>query len=77
MKTVDVFKIQVPLKSTDPKPKALVYNERRTIQFEMWLSPEILKVMKGRPKAYFVCEYFPEAARLDIAQEADDQEPGW
>lgn len=72
-----VFKIQVPQGSSDRDAKALVYAEGKSNVFEMHLSPEILKVMKGRPKAYFACEYFPEAARLDIGQEADDQEPGW
>lgn len=65
-----IFKIQIPLFSTDPNALALVYNKSRKIQFFMSVSPELLALTSGRPKVYVY------GAVKDGGFEIGDEAPG-
>ncbi len=51
-----IFKVQKPLATNDPQPKALVYNEDRSVEI-MIPMPELPNRVSNRlvdrPKAYF------------------------
>ncbi len=50
-----IFKIQLPLATNDPQPKALVYNADRSIE-SMWpITQDLLNVMAGEVKRFFYC----------------------
>jgi hypothetical protein len=67
-----IIKLQVPLASSEPNPKALVYNQDRSVEQMFPISPEIMKLMKGRPKAYFVAKINADQ-ELEILAEATPQ----
>jgi hypothetical protein len=46
------IKIQVSLVTTAKHQMMLIYNKDRSFQQEFPASPEVLKMMKGRPKIY-------------------------
>jgi hypothetical protein len=48
-----IIKIQIPVVSSQPHARALVYNKDRSINFMMPLPPAIKKRMGKDKKAYF------------------------
>jgi hypothetical protein len=48
-----IIKIQTPLATNEPEPKALMYNERRTFQQMVPINSRIVQLMAGQPKRYF------------------------
>lgn len=55
---MEIFKIQMPLSSNDTNPPALIYNEDRSIQGHIEITPELKEAMDSRPKAFFYGERF-------------------
>lgn len=52
MSKQEVFKIQVPLHSSEEKPPLLVYNRSRSIYFQMDMTSALEKLIAGQPKIY-------------------------
>lgn len=66
-----IFKIQIPLVSSEANPSALAYPKTRNPDVYIPVTLELLKKMKGRPKAFFYCNYFSgQGDRLEIIKEA-------
>ena len=72
---MEIFKIQLPLSSNEPRPAALVYNEDRSIQFMLSIEEDVVGAMRGRPKAYFFGEQMDDSgyALIDLGREAPTQ----
>lgn len=68
-----VIKMQLSLETNLDAQQVLVYNEDRSIMYQQAVIPEILEIMKGRPKAYFYARMAPDKM-LDILEEAPEQE---
>lgn len=49
----EVFKVQVPLMSSDSEAPALVYNKNRSMMFHMPVTKELMKAMGDEPKKFF------------------------
>ena len=56
MKGEFIVKIQVSIATTAKNQMVLIYNKDRTFLDERVVSKEILKVMKGENKKYFLAE---------------------
>lgn len=48
-----IVKVQAPVASTDPNVGYLLYAEGHKFMVEQQPSPELVKAMRGRSKAYF------------------------
>lgn len=48
-----IVKVQVSLVSTSGAQRVLIYNSDRSVEWEGALSPEVERLMDGRPKAFF------------------------
>ena len=75
-----IVKIQLPVASNDPNPKALVYNEERDLEFLMPVEATLITAMGGHPKKFFDVDFIPDpqvkgAEKLVINEEVTD--PGW
>lgn len=60
-----IVKVQISLASSDNKKQMLVYNKSRNVMYEDAASPEILKLIRNRPKAYFNAEVVNTKIVLD------------
>lgn len=49
-------KVQLPLASTDQHPKALIYTEDRGIEFFAPITEDLVEVMGGDVRAFFLAE---------------------
>ncbi len=49
----EIFKVQVPVVTTEPVPLALIYNQARTVEFLTPVTPDLETRMQGRLKAFF------------------------
>lgn len=67
-----IVKIQVSL--IQPS-RTLIYNETGSIQFEEPTTPDVLELMKGRPKAFFHATV--EDTILVIGDEVQTQTQEW
>lgn len=67
-----IVKIQVPLETNDPDPKALVYNEARSVDFAMPINKQLLGKMSGAKKQFFYANL--EKGILDIDRKAPWQD---
>lgn len=68
----EVFKIQVPLHSTEENPPLLVYNRSRSIYFQMGMTPEVEKLTAGKTKVY-VLGYIDKDQIFQIVNTVKDQ----
>lgn len=78
MKLDDMFivKVQLPLASNDPNPWAFVYDKtRKKIEKIIPVDGNILRVMKGRPKAYFRAGF--KGNTFYLGTESEVPNPGW
>lgn len=48
-----IVKVQVPLVTNLEKPTVFVYSEDWSIEFYHVLTPELIQMMAGQPKAFF------------------------
>jgi len=75
---IGIIKIQLSLSGNTPDANTggqmLVYNESRSLEYEGDTTPEIKKLLDGRPKAYFI-GYLNEKKQLVVGKEVVD--PGW
>lgn len=69
---VEIFKVQVPIASNDPDPKALVYNRYRTKEGMVPIQPGLLDIMQGRLKIFIYASF--HNGELDFRREAPWQE---
>lgn len=70
-----IFKVQISLATTDPRGQlVLAYNKDRTKQGQFPPTKELLKLMRGRAKAFFDCDVKADG-KLGINFEVGD--PGW
>lgn len=74
MKT-GIFKVQVPLMTTDPEPCAYLYNESRSIYFYTPVTKYILRLMNGEFKKFFELEYSKRTKQITFIKEIKD--PRW
>ncbi len=68
-----LVKIQISQFSSDSNVHMLIYDKKRSVRIEQVATPEILKKMKGRPKAFFnAVMNKPKGAEpnIDIQEEA-------
>ena len=65
----EIYKVQVPLASNEVPPLALVYNEKRNHEGLFPVTDDLLKIMKGRHKAFFHGQMQPDGKIL-FGQEA-------
>lgn len=56
----ETLKIQMPVITTELQQFALVYNEDRSLNFQIAVTPELERVMKGDMKAFFSCRLYPD-----------------
>lgn len=68
-----IVKVQLPLSTNEPEPLALVYNENRKYDVFMRITPDLIKVMEGRPKAFFHATYDKVANNTILGKEAPHQ----
>lgn len=57
MAKIEIFKLQVPLVTTDPEPKALIYNEDRSAEGMFPVTSDILELMDGEAKIFIYGQY--------------------
>ena len=50
---LEIFKVQLPLMTTDPEPKALAYNRTESCMFDITVSKELVKRFHGETKLFF------------------------
>lgn len=48
-----IVKVQLSLATTKGKRQVLVYNKKRTIEYEDDASPELINLLGDQPKAFF------------------------
>lgn len=48
-----IVKVQTPLVTTEPEPRALVYNEDRSYEGWIQLTVDLLELMGPEPKKFF------------------------
>ncbi len=48
-----IVKVQLSQYTTDNKQRMLIYDEKRIWQLECQAPEKIIKILNGRPKAYF------------------------
>lgn len=68
-----IIKMQLPLATTQETARALAYNEDRTWERFIDLDQDILKLMGGRPRAFF--EVAVRGDQIRFIKEVPD--PGW
>jgi len=69
-----VFKIQTPIVSNDPDPKAFVYNEDRSWEGAVPIG-HVAHHMGCDVKAFFLCRIHRPTGKIDIGKRVED--PGW
>lgn len=62
---LEVFKVQVPLTTNDPQPKALIYNKDRSYEGLIPVTDEIRKMMDNEPKRFFWGHVEGDALTID------------
>lgn len=68
-----IVKIQLPIMGD--MSKAYVYNEDRTFEYFMHMTPEIVLLMGEEKKVFFEVEFNYKTDHLDIGKRLPDQ--GW
>lgn len=72
MEKQEIFKIQVPLHSSEENPPLLVYNRNRSVFFQMDMTPTLKSLIAGRYKVY-VLGYIDENQIFQVVHEAKSQ----
>jgi hypothetical protein len=67
-----IVKVQVSIVTTFPTPRVLVYNKDRSFTYEGGINADMIKVLAGRPKAYFKAKMTPEGLEIDEEVPAQD-----
>lgn len=68
-----IVKVQIPLESTiEINPPCLVYNEDRSINVLLPITPDVLRLMAGYPKKYFEAVIRPDN-QLELMKEVGPQ----
>jgi len=65
-----IVKIQVPLVTADPYPKALIYNKGKSVWITRGLEElpdHVLKIMSKEPKAFFHAKIVDDELEIGIA----------
>lgn len=68
----EVFKIQVPLHSSEENPPLLVYNRSRSIYFQLGMTDELRALTVGKAKIY-VLGYIDKNQIFQIINQVKDQ----
>lgn len=68
----EVFKIQVPLFSSEENPQLLVYNRSRSIYFQLDMTDD-LKGLIGEKAKIYVLGYIDEKQVFQIVHKVKDQ----
>jgi hypothetical protein len=63
-----IVKVQTPIETNAQEPLALVYNEDRSYEELVPITPELREMMRGKPKLFF-------HARVDEALHLDSEAP--
>lgn len=67
-----IFKVQIPIATNEPEPKALIYNKHRTIEGMIPVTPDLVKTMNGDYKAYFTGQF--KKGTLTLGDRVEDQD---
>lgn len=70
-----IVKVQASMVSSDGAPSVLIYDEKRATMFETRdraLTGPVLKLLEGRPKAYFHATLDPKR-KIVLGKEAPTQ----
>lgn len=70
---MEIFKVQVSLIQPTPEKLALVYNESRSVEGQFPASEELLDLMAGEPKKYFLGEVY-EDGKVSLHVEVPEQD---
>ncbi len=65
-----IYKVQVPLASSEKSPPALVYDEQRKKQIFMPVTDELLEFMDGEPKKFVFGAVNRKTDNFEIHKEA-------
>lgn len=68
-----VVKVQVSLATTESEPQVLIYDRSRQYEYVGPMTPELLALVRSRPRAYF--EASVERGLFCIGRELPEQ--GW
>lgn len=68
-----IVKVQVPIATNEPTAMAMVYNKSRDFQVFMEITPELMKAMDGRFKAFFKAHYDQQNNNTILEAEAPQQ----
>lgn len=68
----EVFKIQVPLHSSEENPPLLVYNRSRSVYFQLDMTDELRALTTGKAKIY-VLGYIDGNQIFQIMNKVKDQ----
>lgn len=68
----EVFKIQVPLHSSEENPPLLVYNRSRSVYFQLDMTDELKALTAGKAKIY-VLGYIDRNQIFQIINKVKDQ----
>lgn len=61
-----IVKVQTPLASTSKEPKALVYNEDRSLIMELDITKRLTTQMEGTAKKFFHAEVTDDAIVIGL-----------
>jgi hypothetical protein len=69
-----IVKVQLPLMTDEEVPQALIYNEDRSVQFQVPVTDHILKGMDGRFKRYFEAARDEQYVNIMFHRPVEDQD---
>jgi len=55
-----ILKVQIPIVTTEPDPVILVYNQDRSIEAMLPLTPKVRRFLKGKLKSFWVAHAVPD-----------------
>ena len=66
-------KVQIPLASSDPNPRALIYDKNMKHMTQQQLTPAMLRALGNDVKAFFEAEYDSENQQWIIGKRVINQ----
>lgn len=71
--TVVIVKIQIPLRTTEDEPMALIYTEDRSLDMLAPISDELTEAMDGEALAFFTARIVGD--QFEVLEKLEEQ--GW
>lgn len=64
-----IVKVQVSLATPEAEPLALIHNEDRSLDHQCLVTPELARIMRGRPKLYFTVDLLHDGQLAFVQEE--------